>query len=90
MANHKSAVKKSRQDEARRLRNRVHRSRMRTAVKRLRRAIEDEDAEGARGLLSGALSLVDRTAKAGVIHDNVAARTKARLTRAVAKIAAAD
>lgn len=90
MANHKSALKKARQDEVRRLRNRAHRSRMRNAVKKLRRAIDAQDAAGAQGLLPAALSLVDRTAKTGVIHPNVAARTKSRLTRAVAGVASND
>ena len=86
MANHKSARKKILQDRKRRLRNRTHRSKLRSSVKVLRNAIEAGDAETARGLLNPVLSLVDRNAKHGIIHANVADRTKSRLTRAVARI----
>jgi len=86
MANHKSALKEHRQSVKRRLRLRTHRSRMRTAVKNLRRAVEAGDAEAARGLLPTTLAAVDRTAKLGAIHDNAAARTKSRLTRALNKL----
>ena len=83
MATHKSAIKKHRQSLDRRLRNRQHRSRLRGRIKVFRKAIEAGDVETARGMLPSTLSLVDRTAKLGVIHDNAAARTKSRLTRAV-------
>jgi small subunit ribosomal protein S20 len=86
MATHKSALKQQRQSLERRQRNRQHRSRMRTAVKSLRSAVETGDADAARGLLASTLALVDRTVRHGAIHDNAAARTKSRLTRAVAKL----
>ena len=89
MANHKSAVKEHRQSVARRLRNRHHRGRLRSAVKKFRQAIEAGDLEQVRGLLVGTLSLVDRSAKLGVLHDNAAARTKSRLTRAANRLSAA-
>ena len=87
MANHKSAVKRMRQSEVRRQRNRSHTSRLRNAVKRLRTAIAENDGEQARELLGSTLSLVDRTAQKGVIHRNTAARTKSRLSRAVNALA---
>ena len=87
MANHKSAVKKFRQDLQRRARNRMHRTRLRSQVKKIRKAVEDGDAETARSLLPGTLSLIDHSAKLGVVHDNAAARTKSRITRAVNKLA---
>ncbi|MEM8994250.1 MAG: 30S ribosomal protein S20 [Acidobacteriota bacterium] len=83
MANHKSALKRMRQSEVRRRRNRSHMSRMRTAVKALRAAIAEGNADSARELLGSTLSLVDHTAQKGVIHRNAASRTKSRLTRAV-------
>ena len=82
MANHRSAAKKARQDENRRLRNRFWRSRMRTQIKKLRAALAEKDEETARTLLPATLSLIDRTARAGVLHDNTASRYKARLQRA--------
>lgn len=83
MANTKSAQKRVRQAPKRRERNRTHRSTMRTAVKKLRRAVADGDAELARELLPSTLGIVDATAQKGVIHANTAARTKSRLARAV-------
>ena len=86
MANNPSAIKRNRQAAGRRLRNRSQRSRMRTAIKALRQAIDSGDAETARRLLPEALQLVDSTAQKGAIHQNAAARTKSRLERAVAKL----
>ena len=86
MANHKSALKKLRQDIGRRDRNRQHRSKMRTQIKKFRMLLKTGDAESARGMLTETLSLVDRTARHGVIHRNAAARTKSRLTKAVARL----
>ena len=83
MANNPSAIKRNRQAVERRLRNRSQRSRMRTAVKSLRQAIEAGDAAAARELLPEALRLVDLTAQKGAIHRNAAARTKSRLVLAV-------
>ena len=88
MASHDSAIKKNRQDQKRRLRNRMHTSRLRAGIKKLRKAIEAQDAAAASGLVRETLALVDRTAKHGVIHANAAARAKSRLTRAVAKLQA--
>ncbi len=83
MANTKSAQKRMRQALKRRARNRAQRSTLRTAVKNLRSAVADGNAELARELLPSTLSIVDTTAKKGVIHANAAARTKSRLARAV-------
>lgn len=88
MANHKSALKQHRQSLLRRDRNRNHRARMRTAIKRLHQALAAGDAETAKSLLCPTLSLVDRTAKLGAIHGNVASRTKSRLTRRTTKLGA--
>jgi small subunit ribosomal protein S20 len=87
MATHKSAIKRHRQEEKRRMRNRHHRSKLRSQVKRIRKALQDGDTEAARSLLPATLSLFDRSAKLGVIHGNAAARSKSRITRAVNKLA---
>jgi len=89
MATHESARKQHRQSLARRERNRQHRKRLRTTLKKFRRAVADGDVELARSLLPRSLSLLDRTRKHGAIHANVAARTKSRLSRALNRIAAA-
>lgn len=86
MASHASAVKAHRQAEKRRLRNRLHRSRLRTQVKKLRRALDARDADSAKGLLKDTLSILDRSVRAGVIHRNAAARNKSRLTRALSRL----
>lgn len=86
MASHASAVKKNRQDQKRRLRNRMHRTRLRSQVRKLREAIAAGDGAAAAGLARETLALVDRTVKHGVLHKNAAARTKSRLAKAVAKL----
>jgi small subunit ribosomal protein S20 len=86
MASHASALKKNRQDQKRRLRNRAHASRLRTQMKKIQEAIQGGDAAVATGLMKETVSLVDRTAKHRVIHRNAASRTKSRLAKALAKI----
>ena len=86
MASHASALKKSRQDQKRRLRNRAHASRLRTQLKKIQEALQGGDSPAATGLMKETVSLVDRTAKHRVIHRNAASRTKSRLARALAKI----
>lgn len=76
MPNIKSAKKRARQNEERRERNRRDRSRMRTALRKVREA---EDPETARERMRAAESLLDRLATKGVIHANTAARHKSRL-----------
>ena len=88
MANHKSALKHHRQSLKRRDRNRGHRARMRTAIKKFRAMIAAGDASGAQSSLSGMLGMIDRSSKLGAIHANAAARTKSRLTKAVNKLSA--
>jgi small subunit ribosomal protein S20 len=86
MASHASALKKNRQDQKRRIRNRAHASRLRTQMKKMTEALTSGDAAAAAGLMKDTVSLVDRTAKHRVIHRNAASRTKSRLARALAKI----
>jgi small subunit ribosomal protein S20 len=88
MASHKSAIKANRQGTKRRLRNRNHRSRLRSQVKKMRAALASGNVEAARATLPETLSLVDRSVKHGVLHRNSAARTKSRLSRALARAAA--
>jgi small subunit ribosomal protein S20 len=86
MASHASALKKNRQDQKRRIRNRAHASRLRTQMKKIGDALQSGDATTAAGMMKETVSLVDRTAKHRVIHPNAASRTKSRLARALAKI----
>jgi small subunit ribosomal protein S20 len=86
MANTKSAEKRNRQNVNQRERNRAHRSRMRTAVKKLRAAVAKGDRAAATQLLTETLSVIDKTATKGVVHANTASRTKSRLASAVAAL----
>jgi small subunit ribosomal protein S20 len=88
MASHASAIKKNKQDQKRRLRNRMHAGKLRTAVKKVRKALEAGDAATASTLMRETVTLVDRTAGHGIIHRNTAARTKSRLAKALAKVSA--
>jgi small subunit ribosomal protein S20 len=86
MANTKSAEKRHRQNVNQRERNRAHRSRLRTAIKRLRSAVSSGDASAAEAILPETLSVIDKIAQKGVIHPNAASRYKARLAKHVAEL----
>ncbi|MEZ4435800.1 MAG: 30S ribosomal protein S20 [bacterium] len=86
MPNHKSAMKRARQNTKRRTRNRHVKSTMRTYVKRLRSAIEAGDAAAANEALPSAVRFVQRAASKGVIHSNTAHRMVSRMTLAVQKM----
>ena len=86
MANTKSAEKRHRQNVNQRERNRAHRSRLRTAIKRLRSAVSSGDASAAEAILPETLSVIDKIAQKGVIHPNAASRYKSRLAKHVAEL----
>ncbi len=86
MASHESALKKNRQDQKRRLRNRAHAAKLRTQIKKIRQALESGDAKAAAEMMKETVALVDRTAKHRVIHRNAASRAKSRLALALAKL----
>ena len=81
MANIKSAIKRNRQNEKRRVRNAAVRSTVRTSVKSARAAIEGGQADQARTALLNTIQTLDKAVTKGVIHKNTAARKKSRLTR---------
>lgn len=82
MPNHKSAEKRVRQSERRRLVNRSNRTRLRSSVKDLRSAL-DGHAKQAVALLPKTISEIDKAVQKGVLHRNAAARHKSRLTARV-------
>jgi small subunit ribosomal protein S20 len=86
LATHAQAEKRARQNDKRRERNRLHKTAMRTAIRKLRKAIETGDKSEAGKLLEAAVSRISRTASRGAIHANKAARTVSRLTRAFFKM----
>ena len=79
MPNHKSAEKRVRQNERRRVVNKHNRTRLRSSVKDLRTAL-DGDAKQAATLLPKTVSEIDKAVQKGVLHRNAAARHKSRLT----------
>ena len=89
MANHFSALKRVRQDEKRTEFNRQARSRLRHQIRAIRRAITSKDAKTASELLSATFSIIDRSAKTGLIKKNTAARYKANLHLRVKALAGA-
>ncbi len=83
MPNTKSAAKRLRQNLGRRDRNKAARSRLRTALKRVRAAEEPQQASAA---FREAVQLLDQAAGRGLIHKNRAARSKGRLAAHVRKL----
>lgn len=89
MPNHKSAEKRVRQSEKRRVINRSNRTKVRTFIKKVRTALDSGDQGAIQQVLPEAISVIDKSVQKGVMHKNAAARYKARLTvranRAAAK-----
>lgn len=82
MANHKSALKRIRNSEVKRLRNRYQHKTVRNAIKKLKEA-EKKDATT---LFPTVVSMIDKLAKRNVIHDNKAANLKSKLAKHVAAL----
>ncbi len=81
MANHKSALKRIRRNEAVRLRNRYQHKTVRNAIKKLR---SEEDKKAAEALLPTVVGMIDKLAKKNIIHNNKAANLKSKLATKVA------
>ena len=83
MANHKSALKRIRSNEAKRLRNRYQHKTTRTYIKRLLSLTDKSEAEK---MLSQVSGMIDKLAKNNIIHKNKAANQKSKLARRVAAL----
>ncbi|MEN7341562.1 MAG: 30S ribosomal protein S20 [Pseudomonadota bacterium] len=83
MANIKSAQKRARTSEKRRLANMAQRSRMRTYIKRVILDVESGDKEAAQASYKQAVPVIDTMVNKGIIHKNKAARHKSRLNKMV-------
>jgi len=81
-------MKRARQNETRRVRNRNVKSSMRTAVKVVRSAIDEGDSTRAREALPLAVKLIQRAGSKGVLKPNTVSRRVGRLTRAVEQMGA--
>ncbi len=79
MANTYSALKRVRQTERRTEFNRQNRTRLRHQIRAMRKAIASKDAKAVADLLPKTFSLIDRSAKTGIIKKNTAARYKSKL-----------
>lgn len=88
MANTRSAAKRMRQNERRRLRNAAIRSRVKTVTRAVRAAIQEGALEQAREAFRRAVRILDKAATKGVLHPNAAARRKSRLARQLNALAA--
>ena len=88
MANHKSAEKRNRQSQVRRLRNRANKTYMRNAIKAVDAAIGAGSQEDANAALSTAIPIIAKTATKGTIHKKNASRKVSRLTKRVNKMQA--
>ena len=86
MANIKSQIKRNKQNEKRRLRNRYYIGKARSFVKKARLTIEAGGVEDARQATVEAISALDRAAEKGILHKNNAARRKSRLMKHMAQL----
>lgn len=88
MANSAQAKKRARQAVKRRAHNMASRSMMRTAIKKVRVALQGKDAEQANTAFTAAQSIIDKLARKGLVHKNAAARYKSRINAQIKSIAA--
>jgi small subunit ribosomal protein S20 len=84
VASHASALKAHRQSLKNRERNRQFRSRLRSALREIRIAVDGSDVAAAKKALKETVSLIDKMTTKGIIHRNAAGRYKSRLTTRLA------
>ena len=89
MANHKSALKRARQNAVRQARNKHTKTQVKNNIKKVMAAIEEKAQETAQAALKTAQSLIDKAAKKGVIHKNAASRKISHLAQRINKLASA-
>ncbi len=87
MANSAQAKKRARQNAVLRLHNMAQRSAYRTAVKKVRKAIEAGDKSAAQAALQANMSVMDSLADKNIVHKNKASRQKSRLSAAIKAMA---
>lgn len=87
MANSAQARKRARQSAKRRLHNMALRSKYRTAVKKVRKAIAAGDKSAAQAVFQASMRVIDSIADKGIVHKNKAARHKSRLSAAIKAMA---
>ncbi|MCM0678352.1 30S ribosomal protein S20 [Micromonospora phytophila] len=88
MANIKSQIKRNRQNEKRRLRNKSVKSSLKTAIRKFNEAAEAGDVEKATNLMQDASRKLDKAVSKGVIHSNQAANRKSAISKRVGSLSA--
>ena len=83
MANHKSALKRVRQNENRRIRNKTLKTRIKNVAKEVRQAVSEQSSEKALKSLDIAKSVIDKAAKKGAVPRKTAARKISRISKLV-------
>jgi small subunit ribosomal protein S20 len=83
MANHKSALKRIRNSETKRLRNRYQHKTTRNAIKKIRETADKAEAEK---LFPSVASMIDKLAKKNIIHNNKAANLKSSIAKHIAAL----
>ena len=83
MANHKSAIKRNRQNEKRNERNKIRRSKSKHLIKNVLLAIEDKNTEDAQNSLKKALTIISKNAAKGIMHKRAASRKISGLAKKV-------
>ncbi len=87
MANHKSAIKRNRQNKTRNERNVGHRTRVKNETKRVLTAVQEKNAEAAQKALVDATKTISKVASKGVLHKRAAARKISGLAKKVHQLA---
>jgi small subunit ribosomal protein S20 len=87
VANIKSQIKRNRQNEKRRMRNKAVKSSLKTAIRKFRQTATSGDAEAAAALLRDASRKLDKAVSKGVIHRNQAANRKSAIAKRLASVA---
>jgi small subunit ribosomal protein S20 len=80
MANHKSAIKKYKRDEKKRLINKINKSKMKNRVKKFKKIIDEGNIDEAKKIFPEVISIIDRTVSKGTIHKKTGSRYKSRLS----------
>jgi len=86
VANIKSQIKRNKQNEKARIRNKAVKSSLKTSVRQFREAADAGDAEKVTQTMQAALSKLDKAASKGVIHKNQAANRKSAIARRAAQL----
>jgi small subunit ribosomal protein S20 len=87
VANNKSAKKRVKQSEVRRMRNRAVKSAVRTEIKRFEKAVLANDKDAAKVSMDASFKLLDGAGSKGVMHKNTTSRKKSRMYKAYSKLA---